>query len=267
MRKLLSIHFIHALAVSTSLFFVSTGNVFANTIDYGIEVKGQGSVLVEPDNFVLSIAVVEKGRLTDKVRAIVDHKSNQVIDAAKRLGIKDKNINSARVSLYVIKPDKSIDVHGVEVVHRLPNNQKSKVHVGNSSSLPENNNKPLLFELSRNITVTFSDIKDYDQFLNSVIKIGVNQISPLSMSVNDTDKYYQQALIQALKTAKVKALQIAKQSGQKLGKLVSVKEVSSNHYRARFDAQMMSSKASFSHNSQVGNQSISANVIVKYLIE
>jgi len=267
MPKFLTTFFINVLAVSACFIFILPNNTFANTSDYGIEVRGQASVLVEPDSFSLSVVVVEKGRLTDKVRAIVDHKSNQVVDVAKSLGIKSQNINSARVSLRVVKHDPRIDIHGVEVAQRLPNNQKSKVYVGVPPSTTEDNVRPQSFELSRIITVNFSEIKDYDQFLNAVIKIGVSHISPLTMSVDDTDKYYQQALAQAIRNAKTKAQQIARQSEQKLGKLVYVKELSSNHYRARNNPAMMSTNASYEHSSQIGNQAINASVLVKYSIE
>lgn len=259
--------FTKVLVISTCFIFINLSVAQANTQDYGIEVRGQASVLVEPDSFALSIAIIEKGRLTDKIRARVDHKSNQVIEVAQNIGIKPQNINSARVSLRVIKDEPIIDIHGVEVNQRLLNNQKSKVYVGAPSSNHEDNVRPQSFELSRTITVNFSDIKDYDQFLNAVIKIGVSQISPLTMSVDDTDKYYQQALAQAINNAKMKALQIAKQAEQKLGKLVYVKELSSNHYRARYNSAIMSTNASYEHSSQIGNQAISASVLVKYSIE
>lgn len=267
MTKFPTSSFARKLAISACFIFIFPNAVYANTQDYGIEVRGQASVLVEPDSFALSIAITEKGRLTDKIRARVDHKSNQVIEVAKNLGIKSQNINSARVSLRVIKEPLTIDVHGVEVNQRLPNNQKSKVYVGTPPSNNEDNVSPQFFELSRTITVNFLDIKDYDQFLNAVIKIGVSQISPLTMSVGDTDKYYQQALGQAIKNAKMKAQKIANQAEQKLGKLVYVKELSSNHYRARYNSAMISTNASYEHSSQIGNQAISASVLVKYSIE
>jgi len=256
-----------ALIFSSFFLIVPFSHAFDSAQDYGIEVKGQASILVEPDSFALSIAIIEKGRFTDKIRAIVDNKSNQVVDIAKGLGIKSNFINSARVSLRVIEEDPKINVQGLSVDKNLANNHQSELYIKNNTTEQINNVRPQYFELSRNITVNFSDIKDYDQFLNQVIKIGVNQISPLTMSVGDTDKYYQQALAQAVTDAKTKAQQIAKQSEQTLGKLVFVKEISSNHYRAQYNAPMMSMSSSYRHNSQVGNQAISASVLVKYSIE
>ena len=70
MPKLLTTFFTNVLAVSACLIFTLPNNVFANTSDYGIEVKGQASVLAVPDGFALSVAVVENGRLTVKVRTL-----------------------------------------------------------------------------------------------------------------------------------------------------------------------------------------------------
>ncbi len=240
--------------------------VFAFDLDSGIEVNGQASVLVVPDHFVLSIAVVEKGHFTDKIRAIVDHKSDLVINIARKLDIPSNDINSARVSLRIIKKDSPIYLKGLEVNNQLPNNRQSQVHLGGNPR-EDNSRKTQYFELSRNITVKFSDIKKYDRFLNQVLKIGVGRVFPLTMSIDDTEKYYQQALKQAIANAKDKALLIANKIGQELANIISVKEQSSNHYRARFSSEMMTANSTYGHNSQVGNQSINANVLIRYALK
>lgn len=249
-----------------SVCFVSI-NACANANNSGIEVVGNASVLVEPNTFALSITVSEEGRFTNKIRNIVDHKSNQVINIAKRLGIESSNINSARVTLRVIKQKPEINIRGLEVSQKLPNNKESDIFV----ETPELNNvtkiKPQYFEISRNITINFENIKDYDLFLNAIIKIGVNHISPLTMSVNDTDKYYKQALMLAIEKAKEKAVMIAEQSKQKLGKLIYLKETSNNYYRAHYSNSVRASKSYSQHNSNIGTQSINASVSVKYAIE
>jgi uncharacterized protein YggE len=265
MLKLLTTPLSSTFAISACLLFILPQNTFANTQNSGIEVRGQAIVLAEPDVFSLSIAIIEKGHFTDKIRSVVDNKSNQVIDVAKKMGIESGNINSARVSLRVIKEELELNTQGIEVNHKLPNNQKSKVTV-RSASDNETNVRPQYFELSRNITINFSDIKDYDKFLNAIIKIGVNQISPLSMSVGDTDKYYKQALSLAITKAKEKAVQIAKQTEQDLGKVIYIQETSSNYYRAAYSSSMRKTTA-FDHSSQVGNQEINASVLLKYSIE
>lgn len=234
-----------------------------------IEVKGQASVLAQPDHYSLSIAIIERGRLTSKIRAIVDHKSDQVIQVAKNLGIKDPDINSAKVSLRVIEAKPSIKMEGMALSQNVSNasfanDKHSKVYAGIKPVNKQNNVKPQYFELRRSISINFSRIEDYDQFLSKVIKLGVSHIYPLTMSVENSEKHYQQALELALDNAKEKATRIANHANVTLGKLIFVKEQSSHYYRPRLSAAMMSSEMVANHSSQVGNQVINANVLVKF---
>ena len=267
MTKFLMFLFVNVLAI-TSLT-INANSMALNGEFPNIEVKGQGSVLAEPDLFSLTIAIIERGKVTSKLRATVDDKSNQVVLLAKSLGLYNNDINSARVTLTVIEKKPSITLDAVEVKQRsekgyFSKQQSGNVYVNPNGSIRQNNIKPQYFELSRTITVNFSSIDDYDHFLNKVIKLGVSHIYPLAMSVKDTEKYYQQALIQALKNAKNKALKIASHSNVDLGKLLYVTEQSSNYYRSR---SVRTSELSSNHSSQVGNQAINASVLVKYLIK
>ncbi|MFT5851273.1 MAG: hypothetical protein ACI87J_001240 [Colwellia sp.] len=270
MTKLLMSLFVSTLAIST--LTMTTYSMAFNVETPSIEVKGQASVLAEPNRFSLTIAITERGRLTDKIRAVVDDKSNQVVHVAKSLGIKDDDINSARVSLSVIEKKPSIIVEGVDFSQRIgngsfPTNEQSKVTVGTNAVNSQKNSQKQYFELRRTISVNFLSIDNYDQFLIKVIKLGVNDISPLVMSVVDTEKHYQQALIQAMKNAKNKAVQIANHSNVVLGKLLLVKELSSNYYRPQLSSARMSAEAAPNHSSEVGNQVINASVLVKFSIE
>jgi len=269
MTKFLMSYFISTFAIITLILSGSSKAYNGETPN--IEVKGQASVLAVPDRFSLSILIVERGRHTDKIRAVVDHKSNQVVQVAKSLGIKNHDINSARVSLRVIEEKPSITMEGVAVNQRrengsFPNNQHTKVYAGVDSINNQNNIKRQLFELSRNININFSKVEGYDQFLSKALKLGVNHISPLSMSVENTEKYYQQALVQAISNAKKKATRIANHTNVVLGKLLFVKEQSSNYYRSRVSSVMMSAESSSNHSSQVGNQVINASVLVQFSI-
>ena len=270
MTKLLMSLFIGTLAISSLTTSVSV--MAFNGETPSIEVKGQASILAVPDRFSLSIAIVKRGQFTDKIRAVVDSKSNQVIQIAQSLDIKNHDINSARVTLKVIKDKPSIIVEGIEANQRVghatfPNNQHSKVYVGVNAATNQVSSKPLIFELTRTIDIHFSNIDNYDLFLNKIIKIGVSRISPLVMSVENIDKYYQQALVQAISNAKNKASKIAKHTNVIINKLLYVKELSSNYYTSHLSSSMMSSESASNHISQVGNQAINASVLVKFSIQ
>ena len=234
--------------------------------EVGIEVTGQGSVVVIPDQFSLTLTITERGRVPSKLKALVDKKSNSVVNAAKSLAIKESNISSARVNLRIVTERPSIQVQGVELHKR-----QGSVYIDgqsiNQQANSVNTHKQPLFELSRQITVKFDQVADYDSFLAQIIKINVSRISSLSMNVTARDEYYQQALLDAISHAQQKAQRMAKQAGRVLGKLLLVKEVSSNHYQPMYAEAMMSDASPRAHTSLIGSQTITARVSVKFSLK
>lgn len=234
--------------------------------DVGIEVTGQGSVVVIPDQFSLTLTITERGRVPSKLKTLVDKKSNSVVNAAKSLAIKESNISSARVNLRIVTERPSIQVQGVELHKR-----QGSVYIDgqsiNQQANSVNTHKQPLFELSRQITVKFDQVADYDSFLAQIIKINVSRISSLSMNVTARDEYYQQALLDAISHAQQKAQRMAKQAERGLGKLLLVKEVSSNHYQPMYAEAMMSDASPRGHTSLIGSQTITARVLVKFSLK
>ncbi len=233
----------------------------------GIEVTGQGSIIVIPDQFSLTLTITERGRVPSKLKALVDKKSDSVVLAAKNLALKETDISSARVNLRIVKEKPSIKVQGVE----LNNARQGSVFIdGQSINQQENSinqSKKPLFELSRQITVNFKKIADYDNFLAQIIKINVSHISSLVMSVEGREEYYQQTLMRAIGHAKQKAQRMAEKAGRKIGKLQLLKELSSNHYRPMYAEAMMSDAGASGHSSQIGSQTITARVLVKFHLD
>jgi len=229
-----------------------------------IEVSGQGSVVVTPDQFSLTLTITERGRLPSKLKALVDKKSNAVIIAAKALSVKESNIASARVNLRIVEEKPSIEVQGLE----FNKAKQGSIYIDGQSINQQTNNvnqhKKPLFELSRQITVNFTDVEQYDHFLTQIININVSHISALSMSVEGRDEYYQQALLKAISHAKQKAQRMSKQAGRSLGELVLIKELSSNQYRPMYAEAMMRDSSPRAHASLTGSQIINAHILVEF---
>lgn len=250
--------------IATIFLILFVNNALANSNDENIiEVTGQASIFVQPDNFSLNLSLVQTGRNLTKIRQLVDYKSNQIIKVAHSLNLDKDNINSASVVLRVIEEHNNTRAHVIGVEHSM---QPNKAYVDIDSRATEKN-KTQLFELSRNISVQFNNVEDYDKFLIKVINIGVEHISPLSINITNTATYYQQALEQAITNAKQKALQIAKQLDTTLGDAVYLKELSNNHYAMRSMAAESFMKSSNSHQSQIAKQAITASVLVKFAIQ
>ncbi len=235
--------------------------------DVGIEVSGQGQVVVIPDQFSLTLTITERGRVPSKLKSLVDKKSNSVINAAKNLKLSDSNISSARVNLRIVAEKPSIQVQGVDINRA----RQASIYIDgksiNQQSASVIENKKPLFELSRQIVVSFKDISEYDDFLAQIIKLNVSHISSLSMSVSAREEYYQQALLKAINHAKHKALRMSKQAGLNLAKIILIKELSSNQYRPMYAEAMMSDASPKSHSSLIGSQTITARILVKFSLK
>ncbi|MFT4966831.1 MAG: hypothetical protein ACI89P_001675 [Colwellia sp.] len=255
------------LTFRTLLFCVLFSTAAFSFEEMGIEVSGQGNVVVIPDQFSLTLTITERGRIPSKLKALVDKKSNSVINSAKRLDLKESNISSARVNLRIIEEQPSIKVQGVE----LNRAKQGSVYIDGKSINKQSTNvteqKTPLFELSRQIMVSFNDIAEYDSFLAQIIKIKVSHISSLSINVAGRDEYYQQALLKAISQAKQKAQRMSREAGRNLGKIILIKELSSNHYRPMYAESMMSDANRRAHLSLTGSQTITARISVKFSLK
>ena len=271
MKVTIAFLFISFIGSTLSFFTLAQG---AGTQSKGIEVTGKSTVLVKPDQFSLSLTVSHRGKSASKIKALVDHKSTLVVNAAKNLLIKAEDIQSARVNLYPIyqKPSNSSRIKSIEIEQALVNGQQARVSPRNIStsnkSLASEYNNNYVFDVSRQIHIKLKNIEDYDRLLDQVVKIGVTHISALQMSVSKADYYYQQALLQAIADAKQKALIIAKQAGVSINKVLYLKESGYNAPSLMSNARTrMVSAPLLEHTSQVGTQNISAQVQMIFSIK
>jgi len=258
----------YILVIIISIF---TSSITAEPyIEKGIEVIGKASVKAEPDEFVFTVSIKQRGALANKAKARVDQKSRLVIDMYLSMGIAKHLIESARLQI-TPRYKKRANVPEFEVHQRLTN--QGDIKGRNNAKTVINNNQfddntsyapeKMYFEVARTITVTFTDFTLYEQLLDNVIKIGVSRISPLKTTFTNSENLYQQALIQALKNAREKAEAIAEEINVKLGKLSSFKE-SSYHTTNTY---IMPSNSSDSFSSQIARKDVSAQVSVIYSIK
>ena len=241
--------------------------------EHGIEVIGKASIKVQADQFVFTVVINERGSTASKMKALVDQKSRLVVDKYLSLGIDKKTIESSRL-LLIPRYEKLPRGPEFEMHQRVNNRanhstarsgaKKSKIVVNNRELMSNVKYHPtkIYFEVSRTITITFTDFEKYDQLLDHVVKIGVSRISPLQTAVINNELYYQQALISALKNATTKAENIAQQIGVQLGSITHLKE--SPYHAPR--AYRMASESSSNFNSQVAKNNISAQVNVTFAI-
>ncbi|MEW6992414.1 SIMPL domain-containing protein [Colwelliaceae bacterium 6441] len=227
----------------------------------GIEVKGKGSVMTIPDVFSLTVSVKERGRSASKTKDLVDDKSSKIVTMFIKNGISEQAIDTSQVRMFPIFEKPSISLEQTKLQTRINAHEKIKLTGKNNPS--EHEERITRFEVSRTITISFNQLSVYDQILDKMVKLGVSNISPIEMSMSEPDKYYQQALSQAITSAQIKAKAIAEQTGVKLGRLIALKE---SGYQAPMNYSMaMNARADF--NTTVTKKAVSAQVIAIYAIE
>jgi len=157
-----------------------------------ISVSGSGTVDTQPDTASTSFGVVSQGSTAEDAMVRNSEEMTKVIDALKQAGVADKDIQTQYVSL-----DPRYDNDGSRVVGYTASNTVSAIvrrlsHVG--------------------------------AVIDAGVAAGANNINGPSLSRDDKDKLYNDALERAVADAKAKAEVLAKASGVSVGAVQSVTE-------------------------------------------
>lgn len=144
-----------------------------------VTVSGEGKIVVTPD-----VAHIELGVQTKDDDATVAQQNNAklmsaVVEAIKKAGIDEKNIQTTGYSLYQTydyQPDGS---------------QKDPYYVANNI-----------------VKVKIKDIDNVGKIIDLATAAGANTVNSIQFSIEDDSEYYKEALILAMASAKSKATAI-----------------------------------------------------------
>ncbi len=163
-----------------------------------ISVQGVGAIEVTPNAYSVTLVVEEQGNTVGKLNTQLDSDLRAIVTFLLEQGIEQKHIQSMQVRL---QP-------------RYINTPQGRQQEG--------------FTLSRDITVTSTDLETYDKVLDGVLKRGVDRIQQFNfISVGEGDAY-QKALVAAVKNAKQRAQLLAKELEVEVGEVVAISESGGN---------------------------------------
>ena len=218
------------------LFLSLTLSVSAIADSSGVQVSGTAKVGAVPDIARFSFAINGRGKDLPKLKLDIDRKTATVVTLCKQLGVENKHISSAEVS-----------------IHPQYNHQTREL-VG--------------YNLSRNISVELHNLDRYTQLVNGAIDSGITTINNIQLDISNRDRLAAEALASAVKAAREKAEVIAENADIHLGKIISVQETGSNFDNRRFGVrQMAMAESAVSEAFEPGEISIMATVTVIYAIE
>lgn len=163
-----------------------------------INVQGVGAVEVTPNAYSVKLVVEEEGATVGKLNTQLDADLRSIVKFLLNQGIDEKHIQSMQVRL---QP-------------RYTNTPQGRQQEG--------------FTLSRDITVTSTNLDTYDKVLDGVLKRGVDRIQQFNFITIGEGDAYQKALIAAVKDAKQRAHLLAKELGVEVGEVVAISESGGN---------------------------------------
>lgn len=157
-----------------------------------ITVSGNGSVRVVPNVAVFGFGVVSDATTAAAALAANGTEMRKVIDALKKAGIADKDLQTQYVS---VSPRYSND--GTTLVG---------------------------YTASNSVTAMLRSIAGTGAIIDAAVAAGANSVNGPSLTVDDTDALYQKALTAAVANARAKAQTLASAGGLTLGAVHSVVE-------------------------------------------
>jgi uncharacterized protein len=203
-------------------------------------VQGEGRVEAVPDEAIVSFGVSSEDRALSKAYADNTEKMNKVISTVKAMGIEAVDI---RTSSYSVAPVYPRDENG----RQLPG-------------------KPVSFNVKQQLTVTIRDIGKTGDLIDKVISSGANTFNGISFDSSRLEELGKEAMTNAAKDAKGKAVLLAGALGVRIGKVLKVNGSSSMPYPLRSTAQYDAMATRAAPQIEAGSMEVTANCNVTYEI-
>ena len=184
-----------AAVIAPRPYPVTTGAASDQPIEHTISVAGSGKVTVIPDMATIRLGVVVERKTAKDAREAAAAAMTKVVDAVRRLGIADKDIATANVSL--------------NPVYDYPTNATAKIRG---------------YQLNNTITITVRDLDKLSDVLDNGVTAGANSVDGISFDVADRAAAEANAREAAVKDAKAKADTLANGLGVRITGVASVSE-------------------------------------------
>ena len=170
------------------LIHAGTGGPPAGTLS----VVGTGSVTTKPDTATLSAGVTTQGSTASEAMRANAQAMTKVIDALKAAGIASKDLQTEFVSVNPRYDDTGQTITG--------------------------------YSASNSVSATVRELSHVGGVIDAAVAAGANNVSGPSLSRDDQDKLYRDALESAVANAREKATALARAAGVSLGAIRSLDE-------------------------------------------
>jgi hypothetical protein len=223
------------------IFLICPGILAQSDQSRIITVSGKGEMVADADQVTFSFTIQTRNKDLDAAKDINDQKIEKVKEIFKLYSISSKDVE---VSSFTLNP--AYDYQGGKV------------------------DKVEAFNISRHIRVTLKNIEDYEPLVDALIGAEIYNIGGLAYEISDPSAHHQQARENALRKAREKAEAMAGFYGLKLGKVLSIEELTRTPYHGPIEYGLGGANIQGSNVSAEGEdvfegrKTIKAHVIVKF---
>jgi uncharacterized protein YggE len=231
---------------------LSVQSIYAQGYDprHIISVSGDAEVKTIPNEVIISMSVETHDMAIDKARTDNDTKVTAILAMARKYGVEEKLIQT-------------------DYLHAEPRYDERTYPNGEPRE-----RKFLGYYMTKSIAITLRDISKFERLITEALKLGTNYINSTVFQTTEIRKYRDKARLDAIQAAKEKATALAGELGQKIGKPISITEVSVRPSVARGLANFSSNLGRDDDNGTYDNGSvapgeitISAQVSVTFELE
>lgn len=179
-----------------------------------ISVSGDASVSVVPDQVTFTFGLQTRDKDLTEVKRLNTQRQQKLIKALSALGVASKDI---RVDFLNLEP---------EYVDITPSLSSKDLLRSELEIQRLNRARRVLLEYVQKTTlvVVLHDVSKFEAVLTAALDSGVEYIHDINFQTTELKKYRTQARVLAMQSAKQKALTLAAELGQTVGKARSIQE-------------------------------------------
>ena len=208
-----------------------------------LNLTAEGLVTAVPDTAIVTLGVVERADTAGAALTANNAAMARLLEELKTAGVADRDVQTSNFSIEPV------------MVYAQPQ--------PNGETEPP---KLVGYQVSNQVTVRIRGIAKTGAILDSVVRLGANQVQGISFTVDDRASLLDKARGEAMKTARSRAQLYADAGGFTLGRLLSVSEAGGRTFHDAVAAAPMMRMAEEAVPIAVGEQELSISVTVSWEI-
>jgi len=162
-----------------------------------VTVSGQAEIMVAPDEVVFTLKAENVNLDVNTAKAKTDEDVKKIFALARSYKIEPQNVQTDFIR---------INEHYTDYVQGKPREFKG-------------------YAVAQTTTILLKDISRFESLLGDVVKAGISNVSDVTFRASQMRKYMDQARAQAMRAAHEKAVALAAEIGQHIGKAYNITEV------------------------------------------